>query len=82
MADELARLRPFSAGDLMNCPNCHADVNELLPGDGILPKCPSCGANVLPPDTEAELEGFRARLAQFGLDGDHLTRSAAAKGEN
>ena len=65
----------------MNCPNCHADVSEALPGDGILPKCPHCGANVLPPDAESELEGFRARLAQFGLNGDHLTRSATAEGD-
>jgi NAD-dependent SIR2 family protein deacetylase len=65
----------------MHCPNCHTDVSETLPGDGILPKCPACGASVLPPDTEAELEGFRARLAQFGLGGDVLPRPAAAKGE-
>lgn len=65
----------------MNCPNCHADVSQTLPGDGILPKCPACGANVLPPETEAELEGFRARLAQFGL-GDQPTGPAAAKGEH
>jgi NAD-dependent SIR2 family protein deacetylase len=67
----------------MNCPTCHTDVSKALPGDGILPKCPKCGSNVLPPEAEAELEGFRARLAQFGLEGDHLTRSAgAAKGES
>jgi hypothetical protein len=65
----------------MNCPSCHTDVSTAIPGDGILPKCPKCGSNVLPPETEAELEGFRARLAQFGLEGDHLTRSAAAQGD-
>jgi len=67
----------------MNCPTCHTDVSKALPSDGILPKCPKCGSKVLPPEAEAELEGFRARLAQFGLEGDHLTRSAgAAKGES
>jgi len=31
------------------------------------PRCPQCGEPTLPPDTAAELEGFRARLARFGL---------------
>ena len=66
----------------MNCPNCHADVSETLPGDGILPKCPACGANVLPPESEAELEGFRARLAQFGLAENQPARPAATRGEH
>jgi Zn-finger nucleic acid-binding protein len=65
----------------MNCPSCHADVSIAAPGDGVLPKCPRCGGSVLPPEAEAELEGFRARLAKFGLGGDHLTRSAASNGE-
>lgn len=65
----------------MNCPSCQTDVSAAIAGDGILPKCPKCGSNVLPPETEAELEGFRARLAKFGLGADRLPRSAAAKGE-
>lgn len=57
------------------------DVSAAAAGDGILPKCPRCGGSVLPPEAEAELEGFRARLAKFGLGGDRLPRSAASKGE-
>ena len=65
----------------MNCPSCQTDVSTITPGDGVLPKCPRCGSSVLPPEAEAELEGFRARLAKFGLGADRLPRSAASKGE-
>mgnify|MGYP001603050200 CR=1 FL=1 len=65
----------------MNCPNCHVDVEPSLLTGEILPRCPRCGSHVLPVETEADLEGFRARLAQFGLGGERLTRPILGSAE-
>ncbi|MCU0622219.1 MAG: hypothetical protein MUC69_12035 [Gemmatimonadales bacterium] len=66
----------------MSCPNCHADIEQSLRTGEILPRCPKCGSHVLPMEAEAELEGFRARLAQFGLGGERLTRPLGGAAES
>ena len=57
----------------MRCSNCDADVSTKLRSDEIFPRCQACGGRLLPADTEAELEGFRAKLAQLGLGEQSLT---------
>ena len=61
------------SGDSMNCPTCHANVKPVQRSNENFPRCPACGTWLLPPDTEAELDGFRARLRQLGLIGERLT---------
>jgi hypothetical protein len=61
------------SGDSMSCPTCHANVKPVQRSNENFPRCPSCGTWLLPPDTEAELDGFRARLRQLGLIGERLT---------
>jgi hypothetical protein len=57
----------------MKCQKCDADVSTVMRSDEILPRCRGCGSVLLPAGTEAELEGFRARLAQLGLGEQRLT---------
>ena len=61
------------SGDSMSCPTCHANVKPVQRSNENFPRCPACGTWLLPPDTEAELDGFRARLRQLGLIGERLT---------
>ena len=51
----------------MTCSICQAEVTESSQGDDFFPRCPRCGKLLVTPMSEAELRGFRARLAQFGL---------------
>ncbi|HEX6912527.1 MAG TPA: hypothetical protein VF142_19125 [Longimicrobium sp.] len=64
----------------MTCATCHADATDSSRNDDFFPRCHHCGQLVMPPEATAELEGFRARLAQFGLGGDRLTRSVHGNG--
>lgn len=57
----------------MKCPKCDADVRIMVRPNEILPRCGKCSGLLLPAGTEAELEGFRARLAQLGLGEQSLT---------
>jgi len=61
------------SGDSMSCPTCHANAKPIQRSNENFPRCPACGTWLLPPDTEAELDGFRARLRQLGLIGERLT---------
>jgi hypothetical protein len=61
------------SGDSMSCPTCHANAKPVQRSNENFPRCPACGTWLLPPDTEAELDGFRARLRQLGLIGERLT---------
>ena len=61
------------SGDSMSCPTCHANVEPVQRSNENFPRCPACGTWLLPPDTEAELDGFRTRLRQLGLIGERLT---------
>ena len=61
------------SGDSMSCPTCHAEAKPVQRSNESFPRCPACGTWLLPPDTEAELAGFRARLTQLGLIGERLT---------
>ena len=63
----------LGSGDSMSCPTCHANAKPVQRSNENFPRCPACGTWVLPPDTEAELDGFRARLRQLGLIGERLT---------
>lgn len=57
----------------MRCSKCDAEVSAVIRADEILPRCGGCGSLLLPGGTDAELEGFRARLAQLGLGEQRLT---------
>jgi predicted RNA-binding Zn-ribbon protein involved in translation (DUF1610 family) len=59
----------------MTCASCQSDASESDRGGDFFPRCPKCGRLLLTAEAEAGLEGFRARLAQFGLGGGQLTRS-------
>jgi predicted RNA-binding Zn-ribbon protein involved in translation (DUF1610 family) len=59
----------------MPCASCQSEASESVRAGDFFPRCPKCGRLLLTADAEAGLEGFRARLAQFGLGGGQLTRS-------